>query len=64
MIKELEDLGKILTDFRLKMRLLYLIIKDDICHKTLGSFAQHLDVSVLGLGRFKTTHKQEGLSNL
>lgn len=63
-IKELEGLRKSTTNFRLKTRILYLIIKDDIRYKTLESLALHLNVSVASLGRWQTTYKQEGLSKL
>lgn len=45
-IKALECLRKSTTNFRLKTRVLYLIIKDDIRYKTLEPYTQYLDVSI------------------
>ena len=63
-IAELEDLRKNTKSFRLKTRLLYLIIKDDVRFKTLEALAQHLDVSVSSLSRWQVTYKKDGLSKL
>lgn len=63
-IAELEYLRKNTKNFRLKTRILYLIIKDDIRFKTLESLAQHLDVSISSLSRWQVIYKQDGLSKL
>ena len=63
-IKALECLRKSTTNFRLKTRLLYLIIKDDIRDKILESLAQLLDISISSIGRWKTTYIEEYLSKL
>jgi len=63
-IKELEDLRSNTKSYRLKTRLLYLIIKDDIRFKTLDSLSQQLDVSVSSLRRWRIIYQTKGLSEL
>jgi len=63
-IKELEDLRSNTKNYRLKTRLLYLIIKDDIRFNTLDSLSQYLDVSVSSLRRWRIIYQTKGLTQL
>ena len=63
-IKELENLRSKTTNYRLKTRLLYLILKDDIRFHTLDLLAQQLDVSVSSLRRWRLVYQTKGLTQL
>ena len=63
-IKELEDLRSNTKNYRLKTRLLYLILKDDIRFNTLDSLSQQLDVSVSSLRRWRIIYQTKGLTQL
>ena len=63
-IKELEDLRSNTKNYRLKTRLLYLIIKDDSRFLTLDSLSLQLDVSVSSLRRWRLVYQTKGLTQL
>ena len=63
-IKELETLRSNTKSYRLKTRLLYLIIMNDVRFSTLDSLSQHLDVSVSSLRRWRIVYQTKGLDQL
>jgi transposase len=63
-LDELKDLRSKTKSYRLKTRLLYLILKDDIRFSTLDSLSKQLDVSVSSLRRWRIIYQTKGLSEL
>lgn len=63
-IPELRELRRKTKNHRLKVRLLYLIIKEEGRFKTLASIAEYLDTSVSSLRRWRISYQTKGLTGL